>query len=110
MQATSSYMGQRLQAFKPAQRQQAARQQLQIVAKDSRIGKMPIPVPAKVQVTVDGQTVKVKVRGGSRRAQERAGRRNARLGWRRRPADQPGGGGGAGDALRCAPGIATARS
>ena len=43
-----------------SQRQQ---QPFVVTAKDSRIGKQPITVPDKVTVTLDGQTVKVKVRG-----------------------------------------------
>jgi hypothetical protein len=43
-----------------SQRQQ---QPFVVTAKDSRIGKQPIPVPEKVTVTLEGQTVKVKVRG-----------------------------------------------
>jgi large subunit ribosomal protein L6 len=59
---SSSILGQRLQAFQPATVQRPRQQQLQVVAKDSRIGKRPVPVPDKVAVTLDGQTVKVKVR------------------------------------------------
>ncbi len=58
---SSSFTG-RAVAFRPATQQQTQRQQLHVVAKDSRIGKRPVPVPDKVTVTVDGQTVKVKVR------------------------------------------------
>jgi hypothetical protein len=60
MQATA-FTGQRLAAPQAtAARQQ--RQQLQVVAKDSRIGKRPIPLPEKVTVELSGQDVKVKVR------------------------------------------------
>lgn len=63
MQSTaSSFAVGRAVAFRPAQQQQVQRQQFNVVAKDSRIGKRPVPVPDKVTVTVEGQTVKVKVR------------------------------------------------
>lgn len=47
-------------AFQPATQQRQGRQQLRVSAKDSRIGKVPITVPAKVDVKVNGQTVVVK--------------------------------------------------
>lgn len=53
-------------AFQPATQQRQGRQQLRVSAKDSRIGKVPITVPAKVDVKVNGQTVVVKVRGAPR--------------------------------------------
>lgn len=62
LSARTAYAARPVQAFKPASQQQG-RQQLAVVAEgDSRIGKRPIPVPAKVSVTIDGQTIKVKVR------------------------------------------------
>lgn len=60
MQA-SAFAGTRLAASQATTARQQ-RQQLNVVAKDSRIGKVPVPVPDKVSVTLDGQTVKVKVR------------------------------------------------
>eukprot|EP00887_Chlorella_sp_A99_P003397 scaffold7.g3397.t1 len=59
--ASSSFAGQRL-AFKPAT-QRAQQQRVISISADgklSRIGKQPVPLPDKVQVTLDGQTVKVK--------------------------------------------------
>ena len=62
MQSVASSFAGRAVALKPAT-QQRQQQPFVVTAKDSRIGKQPIPVPAKVTVTLDGQTVKVKVRG-----------------------------------------------
>ncbi|KAL4854612.1 50S ribosomal protein L6 [Chlorella vulgaris] len=59
MQA-SSIMGQRLQAFQPAAVRQQRGAHVQTTCKDSRIGKVPVPVPDKVTVTVNGQHVVVK--------------------------------------------------
>lgn len=64
--ASSSFAGQAL-AFRPAVQRQQRTSITHIVAKESRIGKLPIPVPPKVEVTIDGQLVKVKV-GTSRGA------------------------------------------
>jgi hypothetical protein len=61
MQA-SSILGQRLQAFQPAAARQQRGAHVQTTCKDSRIGKVPVPVPDKVTVTVNGQHVVVKVR------------------------------------------------
>lgn len=55
-------------AFQFATQQRQGRQQLRVSAKDSRIGKVPITVPAKVDVKVNGRNVVVKVRGASGRA------------------------------------------
>ncbi len=63
-------------AFQPAT-QQRQRVQLRVVAKDSRIGKVPVPVPAKVTVAIDGQTVTVKVSVWA------AGRAQCASGWPR---------------------------
>jgi len=58
--ASSSFTGQAL-AFRPAvQRQQRSSVAL-VVAKQSRIGKLPIVVPDKVKISFDGNTLKVKV-------------------------------------------------
>ncbi|KAI3435024.1 hypothetical protein D9Q98_003076 [Chlorella vulgaris] len=59
MQA-SSILGQRLQAFQPAAARQQRGAHVQTTCKDSRIGKVPVPVPDKVTVTVNGQHVVVK--------------------------------------------------
>lgn len=58
--ASSSFAGQAL-VFKSSTQRQPKINQLQIVAKESRIGKQPIAIPDKVQVTLDGNVVKVKV-------------------------------------------------
>ena len=71
-QVASSFAGRTL-AFQPAAVQQRQRTQLRVVAKDSRIGKVPIAVPEKVNVTIKGQHVHVKVRCGRWRC-GRAGR------------------------------------
>lgn len=60
MQSTASAFVGRAVAFQPAT-QQRQRVQLRVVAKDSRIGKVPVPVPEKVTISIEGQTVKVKV-------------------------------------------------
>ncbi|KAG7673020.1 hypothetical protein Ndes2437B_g01127 [Nannochloris sp. 'desiccata'] len=57
--ASSSFTGQAL-AFRPAVQRQQRSPVAQVVAKQSRIGKLPIVVPDKVQVTLDGNTLKVK--------------------------------------------------
>jgi hypothetical protein len=57
----SSFAGQAV-VSRPAVARQQRSTVTQIVAKQSRIGKLPIPVPDKVQVTLDGNVVKVKVR------------------------------------------------
>lgn len=59
--ASSSFAGQAL-AFRPAVQRQQRTASVQIVAKESRIGKQPITVPDKVKVTLDGNLVVVKVR------------------------------------------------
>jgi hypothetical protein len=58
--ASSSFTGQAL-AFRAAVQRQQRSPVAQVVAKQSRIGKLPVIVPDKVQVTLDGNTVKVKV-------------------------------------------------
>ncbi len=56
-------LAQRVQAFRSAAgRSSASRSRLTVVCKDSRIGRAPITVPKGVTVTIDGQTVRVKVR------------------------------------------------
>jgi hypothetical protein len=40
-------------------------QVLRVEAKESRIGKQPVTVPAKVEVTIDGNMVKVKASGAA---------------------------------------------
>lgn len=58
----STFTGQAV-AFRPVSSQPKQRVfGCQIVAKQSRIGKLPVPVPDKVQVTLEGNSVKVKVR------------------------------------------------
>jgi len=59
--ASSSFAGQAL-AFRQAVQRKPSVSTIHIVAKESRIGKQPIPVPAKVEVTINGSHVKVKVR------------------------------------------------
>ena len=61
--ASCSFAAGQALAFRPVHQQQhTQRQQLHVVAKDSRIGKVPVPVPDKVTVTIKGQSVHVKVR------------------------------------------------
>lgn len=58
LSSSSALCGTRVQAAaRPAQRQQ---QPFVVTAKFSRIGKNPVPVPDKVTVDIQGQTVKVK--------------------------------------------------
>jgi hypothetical protein len=65
MSLASSISGQRL-AFKPAAAPRSHNtHHLQVVAKESRIGKQLVTVPDKVAVTIDGQLVKVKASGGA---------------------------------------------
>lgn len=70
----SSFAGS-VAAFQPATQQRQGRQQLRVSAKDSRIGKVPITVPAKVDVKVNGRTVVVKVSGAQQAC-------NVLAGWR----------------------------
>lgn len=44
-----------------ASRAQGRSTRLNVVAHESRIGKQPVKLPDKVQVTIDGNTIKVKV-------------------------------------------------
>ena len=61
--ASSSFTGQTV-AFRPAVHRQQRRSVVLIVAKESLIGKQPVGIPDKVQVTLDGNFIKVKVRAG----------------------------------------------
>lgn len=63
MLASSSFSGRAL-AFKAQQQRSQRPHALEVVAKESRIGKQPVPLPPKVTVTLDGNLVMVKVRGG----------------------------------------------
>ena len=60
MSLASSFAGQAV-AFRPAVQRQQRTTVTQIVAKQSRIGKLPVVLPEKVQVTLDGNLVTVKV-------------------------------------------------
>lgn len=59
MLASSSFTGKAL-AFKAAQQRSQRATVLDVVAKESRIGKQPVPLPDKVSVTLDGNLVMVK--------------------------------------------------
>jgi hypothetical protein len=59
--ASSSFAGQ-VVAFRPTVQRQQRRSVVLIVAKESLIGKQPVPIPDKVQVTLNGNYIKVKVR------------------------------------------------
>jgi hypothetical protein len=58
---SSSFAGQAL-AFRSVSQRQSRHNNVEVFAKQSRIGKQPVPVPDKVQVTIDGNTLIVKVR------------------------------------------------
>ena len=60
LMASSSFAGQAV-AFRPAAQRQPRAIVPQIVAKQSRIGKQPVVLPDKVQVTINGNHLKVKV-------------------------------------------------
>ena len=81
MLASSSFSGRAL-AFKAQQQRSQRPHALEVVAKESRIGKQPVPVPDKVTVTLDGNLVMVKVRGGGATAWDSTA--SAR-GWDGRP-------------------------
>lgn len=57
----TSFTGTTLASFR-SPKSQSRCFKLRVVAKDSRIGKRPVALPDKVQVTLEGNTVKVKVR------------------------------------------------
>lgn len=60
MLASSSFTGQSL-AFRAQTPKQQRQVTVQVSSHLSRIGKQPVIVPEKVQVTLDGKNVKVKV-------------------------------------------------